>query len=820
MAKTKKRSRKKVAKEDRKNLRLWAEGARETILAPHLDAYQKAKDQGRRQERKILKKICREFHVRVGWRVKDHEEPILKEWDPTAPEDEEMLSEEEAAAKSTRVNELDARIRRWYTYRLRKLRKTQRVGKDEDPRKDPYAVLLANLSGVTAPPKALQAYQQFMKESYDEKIAPVVAERWESEKQDKTKLAERSKEPKAGFRAEVARQVFGNLPDDERKAVAERAKQQGADSKALYLRELQATPSQSPADRQRCIDAVPDFVGPILQGLHAHTGMHATLIMGGPVPMYDGELRTLHVSYGRNRTVLGPHWPQWDKARFSEVTKFMTDYLRTAYTPQECAQSALNATPDFSGATYTMHNAPDDESDSSSSSDSDSSDSDSDEELDEDEDLEEETQRRPRKKRKVSAKTKAVTMSGSAAIPEGDAVPTADDDITGTAPAPDADLGGRTERFFDGPYLGYHISEEERQGNIKRNKALLAQLMNDVTPDLDALKDGMKTSGPSSQGKHANKSKSTTTPRRRAAPVPRQRKSSRLANTNTTVVGAASPPPPSASPPASASSLPASVSPPPASASPPASTSPPRTVPPADSPAVPTTDSAVAEPTSLPGDTIKPVTDSTAPASIALPPLSQAAHAAVSNVPPPRATRSTVVQPAYPPNAPPWFTDNYAAMTKIDLGCHFQALVAVWTRIEAASRFEHSSANLSAKSRPKPVGAWISSNRRTEPVVGNPAEYAAQWQHWWDSLQPSWRGKDARGVWIVSDSYGGGGKEWGPLYRWGVNGVLSIVASLYFWGGAVRFQTENLRIWESAVHDVIWMLEGMALYYEMFKGKF
>ncbi|KAK6991947.1 hypothetical protein R3P38DRAFT_2803347 [Favolaschia claudopus] len=282
-------------KADRQCEKVDKEGARETILTPHLDAYQAAKDQGRRQERKILKRICREFHARVGWRVRDHEEPVLKEWDPTAPEEEEMLSPEEEAEKAARILELDARIRRWFTYRLRKIRKSLRSNRDIDPRKDPYAVLLANLSGVTAPPKALQAYQQFMRESYDDKIAPVVAERWEEEKKDKIRLAERSKEPKAGFRAEVARQ----------KTIGGRAKEQAAEAKEAYVRSLKNSPSQAPEARQKCIDSVADFVGPILQGLHAHTGMHATLIMGGPVPMYGGELRTLHVSYGRNRTVLG-----------------------------------------------------------------------------------------------------------------------------------------------------------------------------------------------------------------------------------------------------------------------------------------------------------------------------------------------------------------------------------------------------------------------------------------------------------------------------------------------------------------------------------
>ncbi|KAK6969476.1 hypothetical protein R3P38DRAFT_3243181 [Favolaschia claudopus] len=91
---------------------------------------------------------------------------------------------------------------------------------------------------------------------------------------------------------------------------------------------------------------------------------------------------------------------------------------------------------------------------------------------------------------------------------------------------------------------------------------------------------------------------------------------------------------------------------------------------------------------------------------------------------------------------------------------------------------------------------------------------------WWDSLQPAWREKDGDGRWSVVKGYGAGGREWGPLYHWGVNGVLSLVASLYCWGRAVQADTELRAAWELAVCDAVWVFEGMAVYYEMFKGKF
>jgi hypothetical protein len=60
------------------------------------------------------------------------------------------------------------------------------------------------------------------------------------------------------------------------------------------------------------------------------------------------------------------------------------------------------------------------------------------------------------------------------------------------------------------------------------------------------------------------------------------------------------------------------------------------------------------------------------------------------------------------------------------------------------------------------------------------------------------------------------GVEWGVLFQWGINGVLSIVAALYFWGCAVidAANSELTRAWEAEVQDVGWLLEGMAVYYE------
>ncbi|KAJ7479910.1 hypothetical protein FB451DRAFT_1395473 [Mycena latifolia] len=377
-----------MLKQNRRNLRLWAEGAREEVLTPHLDAFQQARDLGWVAERAYLQTVCNEFHARVDWCLADHEEPVLKPYDPNAKLADEALTEEEEVAQRARQTEINARIRRWFLYRLHR-RRCQTAGLD--PRKDPFAVLLAKLCGLTAPPKARQAYQQFMRESHANKIAPVVLERWAAARENNDPDTIGRKEPKAGFRARVARELFAALPEAEKAAIAQ------------------------------CLNALPDFIAPILRGIYEYTGCHSVIVMGGPMPKYNGELRTLNVGYGRNQTAAHAAFPQWDKDRFAkQVCGFMVEYLQTAFSAyaaiafgaltngrgtasDQCAAAALSA-GDLAGAKYTM--SPD--------QDSDSEDEDSNDEDEEDSDSDSDSGVQPPKKKAKTADKAAAKASTSA----------------------------------------------------------------------------------------------------------------------------------------------------------------------------------------------------------------------------------------------------------------------------------------------------------------------------------------------------------------------------------------------------------------------
>jgi hypothetical protein len=92
-----------------------------------------------------------------------------------------------------------------------------------------------------------------MREKYDDSIAPVVAAQWEEERNKARAITERTKEPKAGFRAQVARDLFAELPADEQKVFGDRAKKEAQEAKAAYIASLNAPLSATPEARQRFV---------------------------------------------------------------------------------------------------------------------------------------------------------------------------------------------------------------------------------------------------------------------------------------------------------------------------------------------------------------------------------------------------------------------------------------------------------------------------------------------------------------------------------------------------------------------------------------
>ncbi|KAJ6558631.1 hypothetical protein DFH09DRAFT_1317346 [Mycena vulgaris] len=802
-----------MAKENRKNLRLWAEGARETVLQPHIEPYADALERGWRAERDYFQQVCKEFHARISWRLLDHEEPAtpLPAFDSTAKLPPlENISVEETARRLARMDELDARIRRWLKYRVKRLRRHVRTRVDST--KDPWAILLAKLSGVNAPPKARQAYQQLMREAYAEVIDPVVKARW-AETPAAGSSVQTAKEPNAPFRAKIAREVFLALPDADQAGYAACAKAEAEGARRDYEKALKDTASKTPADRHKCIENIGSFVAPILQGIHERTGLHSVLILGGPMPKYGGDLRTIHISYGRNRSAVGAHFPQWAKERFNGVLGLMKEYLETVFTKEDSEEAALPAGLD--GAKFTISPASDDD-DSSTDSNASDSDSGSDGETSGVKKHGKAAARKKKKKQRGGADAPVVdpTDTGSKAKGGGDAA---------QKKVPVKRKRDNAEETPGGERKKKRGPEEKTPVKRKRGGG---EDIPDTSPARKSrrLAEAEATAAATEAEATAAAAAVATPPILDPQPVP-----------TTSVVVTDTTPPTSTG---GAAGEPAPVALAIAAASAPKLTLPAPTK-------LPTP-----PPTQVRGTAPAPPTLGTGPtpsatasaffgrAAVAEPPLVPAA-ATTTTVPPAPLLTITTPPPPPPPTPPPapppapplfefptdcapWLLNTIRVLSAVDLGCHFRALLETLIRVETKFGWEvNPREGVSKVSRPVEVGAWIRAARGTKSKgpydanITNIAGYSERWRTWWDSLQPEWRKRTADGEWEIGGTHG---EDFESLWFPGQNGCLCVVASLYFWGtarsamghgGGSAWDAGNREKWERAVQDVMWMMEGL-----------
>ncbi|KAJ7436813.1 hypothetical protein B0H11DRAFT_2255890 [Mycena galericulata] len=808
-----------IAKENRRNLRLWAEGAREEVLNPHIEFYADAMERGWRFEREYFATVCREFHARISWRLKDHEEPELPlpAFDATAElPAPEKLSEEEETRRQARITVLDDRIRRWMKYRVKRLRRhtRTRIGS----RKDPWAILLAKLSGFTSPPKALQAYQQMMHEDYTTLVAPVVKAEWAKKTGAGSSVP--TTEPDAPFRALVARKVFAEMSQEEKDGYAKRAKDEAAARRLAYEEALNEIPSKNPADRHKCIENLGTFVSPILQGIHERTGLHAVLILGGPIPKYGGDLRTIHISYGRNRSAVGSHFPQWAKERFNGVLSLMKEYLGSAFTTQDIEDAALPAGAGLEGAKFTIspHSDSDDDSSSDDSSDSDSDSSDS----------ENEAPARKRPKKSSAKAAKAAVLASAENVP-----------------VPMQGGGGKKRK------IGSAGKEEKEQATSQKRKRGGGG-GEETAPGKRGA--GKNTSGKATPKKRKRAEGDEATPGKGKAgrdggeqDASPPRKSRRLAAATAPPIlpiSATAPPiaPANAAPTAPTAPAPAPHTTPTAPTAPTA----PNTVPNAPAPTPDTTPTAPTAPTApnTAPTTPAPAPD-TSPTAPTAPTVPNTAPAAYNAAPTPPDTVPTALTAAPAPNTMPdtaptegsvgaLVPSASAAAFLAHLPVVGQATTATRNGVEVPAECPswlrdivrygsegNLRAGLSTKNRPAEVQAWIRAGRGLrakgsyDAGITDLGDYAKRWTAWWDSLQPTWRKRGADGQWMVGGTYG---EDWATLWFPGQNGCVSLVASLYFWGaskralgaadGAVWIGEERAK-WDRTVQDVVWMVEGL-----------
>ncbi|KAJ7798995.1 hypothetical protein B0H13DRAFT_2503957 [Mycena leptocephala] len=524
-------------------------------------------------------------------------------------------------------------------------------------------------------------------------------------------------------------------------------------AKALYAASLNATPAQTPAARQRCIEQISNFIGPILQGLNIYTGLHATLIVGGPM------LRWVE---NRHSTCLKIVFPARSPSLHTSQQRLGSHCAK--YTIDGCADS--------------------DDSDSDSdlgASDSELSDSDTD--VDEDE------RSRTRKKCKVEGLVEK--ENGGAAKRERGRRHRQRCRLAPPHPSPQylqlcppASSGGAPAEYQAKPRALTTLKVKEAVSELfhplKEAHAPQPPRPKPKLLTVGRLRRSQRHAGAGSGGmrrclqRRLSQAQWTWMCLFRQ-PRPPQRQESLLQRHRLLI-------------------LPLRLSQ-------------------QHSRHIQTIIAATRAHThSEYADGVQDGVSASA-STLALPPLSQAAQMAVAMAAPSASLGSSTTTsslPPCPPDALPWFIHAHGQVTQRELGCHYHALLGAWIRVEHASRFENGPTNLSTKGRPVQVGNWgaaLRGKRKCDVAVSSPVDYAVGWQH--GGTHCSRVAKEGEDDKWTTEGYGGGVGN-------GARCTSGRQRHVEFAGGT----DSDLRTWEEAVGDVTWMMEGMALYYEMFKRKF
>lgn len=161
-----------------------------------------------------------------------------------------------------------------------------------------------------------------------------------------------------------------------------------------------------------------------------------------------------------------------------------------------------------------------------------------------------------------------------------------------------------------------------------------------------------------------------------------------------------------------------------------------------------------------------------------------------------------------PQDAPLWVVNSWRMFTSEPLEGKWQELVAAWLLYEASRNFDGK--KLSPKGRPKIVADWIKWARKPTwrpSSYPEPEGFGHMHTAWWTSLQPSWR--------VKSDGtltrHGEGERTWDTLHVGGVNGLLSALASLFFWGIAIHHAGANTDSWDNIVEDTLFVIQELTV---------
>jgi hypothetical protein len=163
-----------------------------------------------------------------------------------------------------------------------------------------------------------------------------------------------------------------------------------------------------------------------------------------------------------------------------------------------------------------------------------------------------------------------------------------------------------------------------------------------------------------------------------------------------------------------------------------------------------------------------------------------------------------------------WLPYALSSILEVDVGTAYYHLIVQLIELEYLHGFLNNGGRLSYTDRPAEVKRWIATGRGHTPIeIGNVDIYAKNWWRWWKRLQPAWRKYDNKDS--KNNTPPGNVDDWDCLLVPGANGLLGVVASLYWWGCTVRplgklnhtHATGAMEKWLEAVTDCSGVVEHL-----------
>ncbi|PPQ78862.1 hypothetical protein CVT25_002428 [Psilocybe cyanescens] len=602
-----------------------------------------------------------------------------------------------------------------------------------------FQVLIAKLTG---------------KETNRPRLKPAV-NLWRLDKRDiieaKVKQrAEATNTPRGGYaslREKIVREMFAKSSQEEQRHWKAKAHEEHSAAMKIWKKEMAEPLSVLPEDRQRCIMGLVRFMQPILDAICESTGWKASFIAGGPEPAHGGRLSIISVHSGNSTGDIPVSFGRAERLRFRKtILPVYGTFLQRCYSPDECRSRALEP---GDGVLSLQAVA-----------------------VEDGDDVTIDTVNAPTTEGVLHAQSLPIQPPRQQSLPPSNSSMQAPAPLRGHSLPPTpfgSPAAPRPAHFSACP----SVVRLTVPSDIDSRAATFSAPLPDHGADTPGPMSSMLVDEPASAGSGASDetpapsaNQSSSSPpsiigetggfqETRAPPVDcpsRGKKRGRKAPTEGTV-GQSGIPATERSQPSTASER--SVT----------ATDAPASQPPAKRARI------IRNPPSIP-------TNLTESSSIPI--------------------TSSPVGPTS--EAPKWFKNTLSMVQRGAIGKEerWKELVHVWSMFEAQQQYADLG-KLKNTNRPAAISAWIARARSAtwDPAITDIAQYQIDFMKWWTALQPEWRisgnGK------ILFDKVDG---DWGVLKRSGVNGVVSVIAGLYYWGSALKGDSGRNE-WLVAVKDCL-----------------